>query len=284
MLDGATQITKRDEFIYQEMMSHVPLFAHGNAREVLIIGGGDCGIAEEVLKHKTVERLTQVEIDPAVVEFAKEHFPRIHQAGVRRQALRKRYRRRHEICRADRTALRRHHRRLHRSARARESPVQPKILRRLQTLHEQGRRHRDAERRADLAAAELASSVEKFRRLFADGACYVAAIPTYVGGHMAMGWATDDRRLRANPGEDAGGALSPGRQILYQILDAGSSRRCLRASALYRRNGAKARADGTLAAIGGPRNHRPRQTISCPSPFDTVSGQKPAFSRIANMH
>ena len=99
MLDGATQITKRDEFIYQEMMSHVPLFAHGNAREVLIIGGGDCGIAEEVLKHKTVKRLTQVEIDPAVVEFAKRAFPGIHQAGVRRQALRKRDRRRHEIRR-----------------------------------------------------------------------------------------------------------------------------------------------------------------------------------------
>ena len=75
MLDGATQITKRDEFIYQEMMSHVPLFAHGHARDVLIVGGGDCGIAEEVLKHKSVRRLTQVEIDPAVVAFAKRHFP-----------------------------------------------------------------------------------------------------------------------------------------------------------------------------------------------------------------
>ncbi len=75
MLDGATQITKKDEFIYQEMMSHVPLFAHGSARDVLIVGGGDCGIAEEVLKHKSVRSLTQVEIDAAVVEFAKEHFP-----------------------------------------------------------------------------------------------------------------------------------------------------------------------------------------------------------------
>src|SRR5580704_15230718 len=75
LLDGATQISKRDEFIYQEMMSHVPLFAHGNASEVLIVGGGDCGIAEEVLKHKTIKRLTQVEIDAKVVEFAKEHFP-----------------------------------------------------------------------------------------------------------------------------------------------------------------------------------------------------------------
>src|SRR2546423_12057405 len=75
MLDGATQITKRDEFIYQEMMSHVPIFAHGNANDVLIIGGGDCGIAEEVLKHKAVKRLTQVEIDASVIEFSKEHFP-----------------------------------------------------------------------------------------------------------------------------------------------------------------------------------------------------------------
>src|SRR5690242_16259923 len=75
MLDGATQITARDEYVYQEMMAHVPLFAHGNAKNVLIVGGGDCGIAEEVLKHKTVERLVQVEIDASVVEFAKRHFP-----------------------------------------------------------------------------------------------------------------------------------------------------------------------------------------------------------------
>src|ERR1700689_2386937 len=46
MLDGATQISTRDEFIYQDWFSHMPLFAHGNASEVLIIGGGDCGIAE----------------------------------------------------------------------------------------------------------------------------------------------------------------------------------------------------------------------------------------------
>src|SRR6202043_1840224 len=75
MLDGATQVTTRDEFVYHEMMTHVPIFAHGSAREVLIVGGGDCGIAEEVLKHKSVARLTQVEIDASVVEFSKEHFP-----------------------------------------------------------------------------------------------------------------------------------------------------------------------------------------------------------------
>ena len=47
--------------------------------------------------------------------------------------------------------------------------------------------------------SELVSSVRKFRKLFADGSCYVAAIPTYVGGHMAMGWATADRKLRQIP-------------------------------------------------------------------------------------
>ena len=75
MLDGATQVTTKDEFVYHEMMTHVPIFAHGKREEVLIVGGGDCGIAEEVLKHKSVERLTQVEIDASVVEFSKEHFP-----------------------------------------------------------------------------------------------------------------------------------------------------------------------------------------------------------------
>jgi spermidine synthase len=46
---------------------------------------------------------------------------------------------------------------------------------------------------------ELTAGVRKFRALFADGTCYVAAIPTYIGGHMAMGWATDNKRLRQTP-------------------------------------------------------------------------------------
>src|SRR5262245_30011309 len=56
MLDGATQVTTRDEFIYHEMMTHVPILAHGNAKEVLIVGGGDCGIAEEMPKPRSEER------------------------------------------------------------------------------------------------------------------------------------------------------------------------------------------------------------------------------------
>ena len=199
MLDGATQVTTRDEFIYHEMMTHVPILAHGRAREVLIVGGGDCGIAEEVVKHSSVARLTQVEIDASVLAFSKEHFPEFagpvfadprfesviddgmnYVAGTDR---------RFDVIIVDST-----------------DPQGPgKVL-----------------FSSDFYAAckrclapggvmvtqngvpffqpdELIASVGHFRRIFADAGCYVAAIPTYVGGHMAMGWAADDTTLREIP-------------------------------------------------------------------------------------
>ena len=79
-LDGIVQTTEADEFIYHEMMTHVPMFAHGSANRVLIIGGGDGGMLREVLKHP-VEQVTQVEIDQAVVDMAKTYLPN-HSAGA----------------------------------------------------------------------------------------------------------------------------------------------------------------------------------------------------------
>jgi spermidine synthase len=76
VLDGVCQVTERDEFVYHEMMVHVPLFAHGAARRVLIIGGGDGGILEEVLKHP-VERVVMVEIDAAVIAVSRQWLPTI---------------------------------------------------------------------------------------------------------------------------------------------------------------------------------------------------------------
>ena len=80
-LDGVIQTTEADEFIYHEMLSHVPLFAHGNPRRVLIVGGGDGGILREVTKHPYVEQITLVEIDSAVIETCKVHLPR-HSNGA----------------------------------------------------------------------------------------------------------------------------------------------------------------------------------------------------------
>jgi spermidine synthase len=200
MLDGATQISKKDEFIYQEMMAHVPLFAHGRARDVLIIGGGDCGIAEEVLKHKSVKRLTQVEIDPKVVEFAKEHFPEFTRPvfadrrfasviddGAKYVAkTAKKAERRFDVIIVDST-----------------DPQGPGKVLFSDKFYANCRR---CLTKGGLLVTqngvpffqqrELVLSIAKFRQLFADASCYVAAIPVYIGGHMAMGFASDDKKLR----------------------------------------------------------------------------------------
>jgi spermidine synthase len=77
VLDGVIQITERDEFVYQEMLTHVPLLAHGAAENVLIIGAGDGGVLRRVLQHKTVKRAVMVEIDGEVIRLAKEYLPNI---------------------------------------------------------------------------------------------------------------------------------------------------------------------------------------------------------------
>ena len=75
-LDGIMQVCERDEFIYHEMLTHVPVLAHGNASDICIIGGGDGGILREALKHP-VDRVTMVEIDPSVIALCRQHLPSI---------------------------------------------------------------------------------------------------------------------------------------------------------------------------------------------------------------
>jgi spermidine synthase len=80
-LDGVIQTTEADEFIYHEMLTHVPILAHGSAKRVLIIGGGDGGMLREVSKHRSVEHITMVEIDGTVVDMCKEFLPN-HSKGA----------------------------------------------------------------------------------------------------------------------------------------------------------------------------------------------------------
>ena len=75
MLDGAYQLTEKDEFTYSEMMAHVPLCAHRNPENVLIIGGGDGAIMREVLKHECVKKCTLIDIDERVIECSKKYLP-----------------------------------------------------------------------------------------------------------------------------------------------------------------------------------------------------------------
>lgn len=196
MLDGATQVTTSDEFVYHEMMTHVPILAHGRAREILIVGGGDCGIAEEVLKHKSVARVTQVEIDASVVEFSKEHFPEftgpvlsdrrfdlIIDDGIKYVGKTDR---RFDTIIIDST-----------------DPQGPgKVL--FTEEFYAGCKRCIAPGGVMVAQngvpffqqAELTVTLGRFKRLFADVSCYVAAIPTYVGGHLAISWASDDPEPR----------------------------------------------------------------------------------------
>jgi spermidine synthase len=196
MLDGATQVTTSDEFVYHEMMTHVPILAHGKTKDVLIVGGGDCGIAEEVLKHKSVKRLVQVEIDASVVEFSKEHFPEftgpvlsdkrfelVIADGMKYVAETDRT---FDVVIVDST-----------------DPQGPGAVLFSEEFYA-GVKHCLKPGGVMVTQngvpffqpEELTGSIAKFRKLWKDGSCYVAAIPTYIGGHMAMGWASDDKTLR----------------------------------------------------------------------------------------
>ncbi len=77
VLDGMVMTTQKDEFVYHEMVAHVPLFTHPNPKHVLVVGGGDGGVIREVLKHPSVEKAVLVEIDGKVIEYSKKYLPEI---------------------------------------------------------------------------------------------------------------------------------------------------------------------------------------------------------------
>lgn len=77
VLDGMVMTTDVDEFVYHEMVAHVPLFTHPKPKKVLVVGGGDGGVIREVLKHPSVEKAVLVEIDGKVIEYSKKYLPNI---------------------------------------------------------------------------------------------------------------------------------------------------------------------------------------------------------------
>jgi len=77
VIDGFIMLTARDNFIYHEMMSHPAIFSHPAPKNIVIIGGGDCGTLREVLKHREVGHALQVEIDERVTQLSEEFFPEL---------------------------------------------------------------------------------------------------------------------------------------------------------------------------------------------------------------
>lgn len=199
MLDGITQLTAGDEFVYHEMLAHVPILAHGAARSVLIVGGGDGGAAREVLRHASVQRLVQVEIDAGVIEFSKAYLPEVSNGAFDDPRLHLEIAdgarfvagtdQRFDVIIVDST-----------------DPVGPGAA--LFTAGFYAACHRALGPGGVLVTQngvpftqgdELRQSCRHFRASFADAWAYRATIPTYVLGEMALGWATDNPDLRRIP-------------------------------------------------------------------------------------
>ena len=196
MLDGIVQVATKDEFVYHEMMAHVPLFAHGRAKKALVVGGGDGGVLREALKHPGLKEVTLCEIDRGVIDLCREHFPEVSAGAYDDPRTR--------IVIADGTKF---------VAETDErfdvimvdstDPIGPGAVLFTREFYT------DCARSLKpggllvtqnglpfLQAAELAQSVSYFRGLFGDACAYLANTPSYFGGPMSFGWATDNAKLR----------------------------------------------------------------------------------------
>ncbi len=77
VIDGFIMLSERDNFIYHEMLAHPVLYTHRDPKRVAIVGGGDCGTLREVLRHRSVERVVQIEIDERVTRLSETYFPEL---------------------------------------------------------------------------------------------------------------------------------------------------------------------------------------------------------------
>ncbi|WP_027135777.1 polyamine aminopropyltransferase [Geminicoccus roseus] len=196
-LDGVVQTTTGDEFVYHEMLVHTPILAHGQAEEVLIIGGGDGGCLREALKHPGVRRVTQVEIDGGVIEFCKKFLPTLSDGAFEHEKARvviadgAKYAAetadRYDVVIVDST-----------------DPHGPgavlfteEFYRDCRRMLKQGGVLVTQCGNPAIHPDELEFTQARQRGAgFADVTYYFAAVPTYVGGSMALGWASDDPALR----------------------------------------------------------------------------------------
>ncbi|AJI95240.1 spermidine synthase [Yersinia ruckeri] len=195
-LDGVVQTTERDEFIYHEMMTHVPLLAHGQAKKVLIIGGGDGAMLREVARHSCVEQITMVEIDAGVVEFCRQYLPH-HNAGAYDDPRFKlviddgvnfvsQTDEKFDVIISDCT-----------------DPIGPGESLFTSAFYEGCARSLNEggifvaqNGVCFLQQDEAVDSHKKLSHYFADVSFYQAAIPTYYGGIMTFAWATQNPALR----------------------------------------------------------------------------------------
>lgn len=198
-LDGVIQTTEADEFIYHEMMAHLPIIAHGHVKNVLIIGGGDGGMLREVCRHSSIKKITMVEIDEGVIDLCRKYLPNHSQGSFEDPRL--------ELIIADgmeyitKTNL-------HYDVIISDStdPIGPGEVLFTENFYQAC--HRCLNENGILVAQngtpfmqlnEVKNTASKMQGLFADWHFYQAAIPTYIGGAMTFAWGSKNKTFRQLP-------------------------------------------------------------------------------------
>jgi spermidine synthase len=191
-LDDIVQITSRDESAYADMLTHLPMLEHGAVERVMIVGGGDLSIADEALKHGRVKEVVLVDIDGRVIELCRKLFGEINAKAFKDKRLtievadafeylgRKASKNRFDLIIADRP-----------------DPVGPGKALFGETFYD---RVKGALRKGGYATFqtgvpfyqpwEITEALQELARFFPRSGLYLTVVPTYIGGFMALSWAT----------------------------------------------------------------------------------------------
>jgi spermidine synthase len=191
-LDDIVQITSRDESAYADMLTHLPMLEHGAVERVMIVGGGDLSIADEALKHKNVKEVVLVDIDGRVIELCKKLFGEINAKAFKDKRMtvevadafeylgRKSSKNRFDLIIADRP-----------------DPVGPGKALFGETFYD---RVKGALRKGGYATFqtgvpfyqpwEITEALQELSGFFSKSGLYLTVVPTYIGGFMALSWAT----------------------------------------------------------------------------------------------
>jgi spermidine synthase len=191
-LDDIVQITSRDESAYADMLTHLPMLEHGKVERVMIVGGGDLSIADEALKHKNVKEVVLVDIDERVIELCRKHFGAINAKAFKDKRMvieaadafeylgRKSSRNRFDLIIADRP-----------------DPVGPGKALFGETFYD---RVNGALKKGGYATFqtgvpfyqpwEITEALQELKAFFPKSGLYLSVVPTYIGGFMALSWAS----------------------------------------------------------------------------------------------
>src|ERR1051325_559022 len=191
-LDDIVQIPSRDESAYADMLPHLPMLEHGKVERVMIVGGGDLSIADEALKHKNVKEVVLVDIDERVIALCKKHFGEINSKAFKDKRMvveaadafeylgRKSSKNRFDLIIADRP-----------------DPVGPGKALFGETFYD---RVKGALKKGGYATFqtgvpfyppwEITEELQELKAFFPSCGLYLTVVPTYIGGFMALSWAT----------------------------------------------------------------------------------------------